>query len=70
MLANHLDHCPTYGVVGLVRVVGCFKRPCGGRLHLLWLDDSMETMAICTSWLSITDLPYAELIASKLSCDD
>ena len=30
-----------------MRVVGCFKRPCGGRLHLSCLDELMETMAIC-----------------------
>ena len=47
VLANHLDHCSTYGVVGLMRVVGCFMWPYGGRLHLSWLDELMETMAIC-----------------------
>ena len=46
VLANHLDHCLTYGVVGLIRVVGCFMQPCGGRLHLSWLDELVETMSI------------------------
>ena len=36
--------------------------------HLSWLDELMETMAICASWLSFANLPYAELGASKLSC--
>ena len=46
VLANRLEHCSTYGVVGLMKVVGCFMRPYGGRLHLSWLDELMETMAI------------------------
>ena len=69
VLANHLDHCPTYGVVGLMRVFSCFMQPCGGCLYLSWLDELMETIAICAPWLSFTNLPYSELGASKLSCD-
>ena len=69
VLANCLDHCLTYGVVGLMRVVSYFMRPCGRFLHLSWLDELMEIMAICTPWMSFVDLPYAELSASKLSCD-
>ena len=69
MLANLRNRCPTYGVVGLMRVFSCFMRPCGGCLYLSWLDELMETIAICAPWLSFTNLPYAELGASKLSCD-
>ena len=69
VLANYLDHCSTYGVVGLMRVVGCFMQPCGGCLHLSWLVELKETMAICAPCLSFADLPHAKLGATNLSCD-
>ena len=58
MLANFHNRCPTYGVVGLMRVVGFFLRPCGGCLYFSQLVKLMETMTICASWLSFTDLPH------------
>ena len=70
MLANRLNHSLTCGIVGLMKVVGCLRRPCGGCLHLSWLDELMVTMAICASWLSFAYLPHVGLIVSKLSCDD